>query len=224
MQQQQWPPLPSVALQNEVPQGLMDDVVLVDNSEALQVTAEGEVVLPLEDEFETDGARALEFAPSGTLNPEAPAFDDPSVMDTQEVSHFYANDQTLHSLHSQSLTEEQGSESQVFSKRNLVPILKVADYSKRKIDTSPTSPPSLPVAKRTLGGSPDKPVRQSLVDICLRPARFLRSHGSAPTIPNIPFPVGSRAYRRELEKLEAQNEAKSDDRQNVPSPESPSRP
>ena len=52
--------LPSVALHHEMPHETGDDVVLVDNSEALQVTSQGEVVLPLEDEFETDGARALE--------------------------------------------------------------------------------------------------------------------------------------------------------------------
>ena len=139
------------------------------------------------------------------------------------MSHFYANDHTLRSLHSQSLSEEQVPSDQVFTRRDPVPLPKVSEYSKRKFSTS-TSPPSLPVAKRTLGGSPDKPVRQSLVDICLRPARFLRSHGLAPTVPNIPFPAESRAYRRELERLEAQNEAEPDDSQNVPSPESSPRP
>ena len=164
---------------------------------------------------------AQECDPESSLNPEASAYVEKTQMDTNEMSHFYANDQTLRSLHSQSLSEEPHSleePGRVYTRRSgsPVPIPSTSGPTKRK--ELVTSPPHLPVAKRTQG-SPRKSVRESLVDVCLRPTRFLRSRGSVPDIPNIPFPAEYRSYRRELERLEAQNEAERNDPQNVADPQ-----
>ena len=190
-----------VRLHNEIPEvEQTDDLVLVDNSQALEVTAEGAVRLPL-----LDASEGVDVSQSN-LNPDAPTFVDASQMDINELSHFYANDQSLRSLHSQSLSEDpEAPETRTYAKRAPVPIPPVTSYSKRKVSTS-TSPPHNPAAKRTQS-SPSKSVSESLVDICLRPTRVLRSRGPAPHVPNIPFPAEYRSYRRELEKLEAQQDA-----------------
>ena len=148
----------------------------------------------------------------------------PSFMDTNEQSHFYANDQTLRSLHSQSLAEVDQSSSEssrVYTRLVPAPLPPTSVSTKRKEPTS--SPPHLPVAKRT-PLSPSKSVRKSIVDICLRPSRLLRSRGPAPDVPNIPFPVESRAYRRVQERLEAQDEAEPSSSQDVAGPEDVPRP
>ena len=133
---------------------------------------------------------------------------------------FYANDQSLQSLHSQSLSEASQSTSvpsKVYAKRNPVPIPHTSGSSKRKV-LQALSPP-IPVAKGTLG-SPSKSVRESFVDICLRPTRLLRSRGTAPDVPNIPFPAESRAYSNVLARLKADNApADPEHAQDVPVPQ-----
>ena len=203
-----------------------EDLILVDNNGGMPVSEEGHIVLPgldslvLDEEVTSEDVAGQECAGAAALDPNAPAFVDPSFMDTNEVSHFYANDQTLQSLHSQSLAEAGQSipdPPRVYAKRNPVPIPSTSGYSKRKV-LQALSPP-IPGAKRTLG-SPSKSVRESFVDICMRPTRLLRSRGTAPDVPNIPFPAESRAYSRALERLEADNAAADPERvQDVPVPE-----
>ena len=225
-----------VVLHNSVPDNTQDmsDMIFVDGSDALAVTDDGLVVLPELDDIDDVETRRV-VAPETefqdidhelSLNPEASAFVDKTQMDTNEMSHFYANDQSLRSLHSLSLAEEPQAQSieepvRVYTQRSrphspIVPIPSTSGPTKRK--ELLTSPPHLPVAKRTQG-SPSKSVRESLVDICLRPTRFLRSSGTVPDVPNIPFPAEYRSYRRELERLEAQNEAERNDPQNVADPQ-----
>ena len=174
------------------------------------------------DDYVQDDSRsnAQECAFESALNPEASAFVDRSRMDTNELSHFYANDQSLRSLHSQSLAEDcQSSEDtgRVYTRKVPCAIPPTSGSTKRKEVQSP-SPPRFPAAKRTQG-SPLKTVRESLVDICLRPTRSLRSKGPAPDVPNIPIPAEYRAYRRQLERLEAQDAVEPSSLQDVAVPE-----
>ena len=190
------------------------DVILVDNSEGLRVLEDGAVALPDEASPPETLQDVLECVNS-ELNPDAPSFVDRTQhMDTNELSHFYANDHSLISLHSEPLVETVPS-SRVYSQRgSWAP----SQYTKRKADSSESqvSPDRIPAAKRTVVSPSAKSVRQSVADICLRPMRMLRSRGSVPDVPNIPFPVESRAYRRALEKTEDES---SPAIQDVPVPE-----
>ena len=105
----------------------------------------------------------------------------------------------------------------MYTRLDPVPIPPVAEYSKHKVLQS-ASPPQLSVAKQTLG-SPSKSVRESIVNICLCPSRLVRSRGTASNVPDIPFPAESQAYRRRLERLEADNVAAPEMAQDVPPPE-----
>lgn len=108
-------------------------------------------------------------------------------MDTGEISHFYANDLSLRSLHSQPLEEAEKTKDRVYTKRSLASLS--------------TSPPIESVAKRTPALGPQPQVRQSLADICLKPFKIhTRSKGPVAEVPYNPFPVGTRAYSRELER------------------------
>ena len=129
-----------------------------------------------------------------------------SLMQTAHRSHFYANDITMQSLHSEPLPETGASSKDTV-------------YSKRSRESQ--SPP--PVAKRTQV----QQVRQSLADLVFKPivsARALRSKGPVTDVPYIPFPVESRAYSRELEKQRAADQdvaATPPTQDRVPSPALP---
>ena len=203
--------LPRVELYNEIPEGIHpDDVILVDNSEGLPLEEQGAAALPLDVPGDLELSREECQA---ILDPETAPFA-MSRMDDNELSHFYANDQSMVSLHSAPLESEH--RNQVFFPK---PLVDQSSYTKRKLDSSKvSSPPHLPVAKRTQG-SPSKTVRQSFADICLRPSRLLRSRGPAPEVPNIPFPAESQAYRRALGKV--LEDESSTDQNNVGPPDVP---
>ena len=187
----------NVVLQNTIPEGQStEDVILVDNTDGLPVDWEGAVALPLEDSQPAEAlAQNVECADL-TRHPGSSSLGEASRMDLNEMSHFYANDYSMVSLHSAPLDSEHLGD-RVYLQRSSSD---VSSSSKRKT-CSESSPPHLPAAKRTpLSPSQrPKPVRQSFADICLRPMRALRSRGPAPQVPNIPFPVESQAYRRALE-------------------------
>ena len=203
-----------VILHDQMPNDVCyDDVILVDNSEGVPIEEQGAAALPPENS--DDLGLSVEESLSIRDPETAPFAEAMSRMDDNELSHFYANDQSMVSLHSAPLDGTQ-QEPQVFFPK---PLVDQSSYTKRKLDSSQvSSPPRLPVAKRT-PSSPRKSVRQSFSDICLRPSRLLRSRGSAPDVPNIPFPVESQAYRRALGKV--LEDESSTDQNNVGPPDVP---